>query len=106
MLGSDAAVLDRLAVMPQLEYERVRGEEAKKLGIKRIKVLDALVAKRRAEIEAEDSDGPMAEVKPWHDAVDGQELLGNMTGIFPPLRRLAQARGIRPFALGCPCARA
>ena len=77
---SDEAVLKRLADLPSVDYERVRKDEAGKLGI-RVATLDAEMAKQRQTEPEETSCGSfnLPDPEPWHDAVDGAELLDSLT---------------------------
>lgn len=80
----DPAVIDQrlqnLADLPNLEYERCREEEAKKLGL-RVTALDEEVKKRRySDVE---NSGPGTSLKfldadPWPDEVVGAELLDHI----------------------------
>ena len=81
----DKTVLCELAALPALEYERRREAEAKRLGIKRVTVLDAEVAKRRpmdGEGGGESGDGFLADPEPWPDPVNGAALLDAIAGAF------------------------
>jgi len=76
----DAEVLERLADLPPIEYERVRQTEAERLGI-RVTILDAEVQRRRGSTEAQDGSGTelvLAEIEPWPEAVDGARLLDEL----------------------------
>ena len=83
----DDAAIARLAAMPTLEYERARSAEAVRMHI-RPGVLDRLVKAARAE--AQPGDGKPAQGRsltipppvPWHDPVDGADLLGRLAGFF------------------------
>jgi putative DNA primase/helicase len=71
----------RLAKLSPLEYEQVRKQEAKVLGIQRVTILDAEVEKARPQPvggKAEAKQGRAVtfdEPKPWPDPVDGAKLL-------------------------------
>jgi putative DNA primase/helicase len=71
----------QLATMAPVDYDRARKSEAAALGI-RLVTLDAEVAKRRAEIESHcDQAGALGlrTIEPWPEAVDGEELLNDLT---------------------------
>jgi putative DNA primase/helicase len=75
--GSDDEKIAELAQLSKLDYGKRRRDEAKKIGIT-TKALDALVAKKRAEIEAECAAPPLYPhwtVEPWPEAVEGAVLL-------------------------------
>jgi len=70
---SDDEIIQWLASLKPLEYDRVRKDQAKKLGIQ-IKTLDAIVEAERAnEIEADKL--PFVEVEPHPDPIDSAQLL-------------------------------
>ncbi len=69
---ADNETIARLAVLQPMEYDRIRKEEAKALGIQ-VKTLDDLVKKAR------NADGaaellPFAEVEPYSEAIDPAQL--------------------------------
>jgi len=75
-------LVDRLAALPALEYDRVRKAEANRAGV-RIKNLDAAVERARrnipaGDLEQEDIVDFLRDVDPWPEAVDGAELLDNV----------------------------
>lgn len=69
-----AAVI-RLAKLSPLEYDRVRKEEAKALGV-RPGTLDAAIKATRKD---EANDSPFEDVEPWPEPVDGAALLTTIT---------------------------
>ncbi len=80
----DEVTLLRLATLPPMEYEKLRVDEADKLGV-RVTVLDGEVEKRREQ----DSDGGLQGVivefdaiDPWPTVVDGAELLDELMSAF------------------------
>lgn len=77
----DQAV-DRLAKLTPLEYEKVRKEEAERLGIDRISVLDKEVANARKPGEQKNYDDKFPVVEPWHEPIDTAELLDDITGLI------------------------
>ncbi|MGA7323427.1 MAG: DUF3631 domain-containing protein [Rhodomicrobium sp.] len=81
------AGIDRLARMKGHEYELVRKEEAKHLGIERVSQLDIFIKKRRAEIAAEarikERDAELCEPPvPWDEPVDGAQLAAEIANAF------------------------
>src|SRR5262245_53446818 len=77
----DGAELERLARLAPLDYERARKDAAKRLGISRLSLLDALVKAKRAELGLDGDDGKQGHAiefptpEPWPGPVDGAELL-------------------------------
>jgi putative DNA primase/helicase len=72
---SEGACISRLAGLSAVEYERIRAEEAKRLGM-RASVLDKIVAKERKDAQAEGIG--FDDVKPWPRPVAGEELLSDI----------------------------
>lgn len=70
------AAIDRLAQLSPLEYDRIRKDEAKALGV-RPATLDAAVKAAKAEAE-QGNDAPFNEVEPWPEPVNGAELLAKI----------------------------
>jgi hypothetical protein len=84
----DDETIARLAALPPLEYERIRKDEAKKLGCRET-ILDSLVhAKRllmRPPSESDNVQGTavkLADVEPWPEAVDGAHVLDAIAETF------------------------
>jgi putative DNA primase/helicase len=77
---ADAAtqhLVDELARLNQLEYEKRRREAAREQGI-RSSALDDAVGRRRAELDAERGPPPLFGhwvVEPWPESVDGDALI-------------------------------
>jgi len=72
----------RLAALENLDYEKVRVGEAKKLGI-RAGALDDAVAKARQAQQADSGQGILfPEVKPWPHPVDAAALLEEIRATF------------------------
>lgn len=72
--------VERLAKLGILEYEQIREKEAKRLGF-RVSVLDdAVKAASREKVSAGDEIFALDE--PWHDPVNGRELIKELTTIF------------------------
>jgi hypothetical protein len=80
---TDEEVFERLARMSRAEYERVRKNEAKKLGM-RVKSLDPEVAKRRAQMieEAATRNVELPTLTPWPEPVNGAEVLDQVSSRF------------------------
>ena len=74
-------VVQRLAKLPPLDYESVREKEAKKLGIKRVSVLDKEVEKHRKQsTEGEDTKFP--EIEPWDEPIDIADVLDDIRALI------------------------
>jgi putative DNA primase/helicase len=77
--GDDNAVVQRLAALSPMDYDRRREDEAKRLGV-RVSTLDAEVQKRR--VEAKPPEAPcgfaLDDPEPWPEPVDGAALLNNL----------------------------
>jgi hypothetical protein len=78
--------LARLAGLCPVDYDRVRLEEARRLGV-RVSTLDAEVEKQRAAAAAESSNGDsegkgkaldLYQPEPWHEPVIGADLLAEL----------------------------
>lgn len=82
---SEDETIRRLAEMSLLEYEKVRRDEAERLGC-RESVLDKLVeAKRPKNREKNSLQGntvQLRDVEPWPDPVDGAEILDAVSETF------------------------
>jgi putative DNA primase/helicase len=76
---SDDEVIERLAALKPLQYDRVRKSEAKRMGVQ-VSTLDKLVEGTRSE-ESDDADGPFSDVEPWHERVDGAVLLSDLVAV-------------------------
>lgn len=73
---TDQDIVQRLAVLSPIEYDRIRKSEAKALGV-RPATLDAMVKATRKE-EA-DASPFFEDVDPWQDPVDPAELFGDIS---------------------------
>ena len=76
---SDEEILQRLAALPPLEYERQRDDAAKTMGC-RTTILDKLVNAKRPNSEMENSELQgqavvLPDVELWPDAVSGADVL-------------------------------
>lgn len=76
--------INKLARLPQLEYEKNRSKESKRLGV-RIRILDKEVEKRRNEIQFSFSNSKRNlvfdatwKIEPYHQAVNGNLLLNQI----------------------------
>lgn len=74
---ADADTINRLSKLPPIEYERVRTDEAKRLGI-RTTTLDAEIKAARASTPSPDTS-PFKEVEPWPEPIDPAELLDELS---------------------------
>lgn len=83
---SDEEVLQRLAALPRLDYERQREDAAKALGC-RTPILDRLVESKRTKKE-QDQDGLQGRavlftnVEPWPESVNGADVLNELAETF------------------------
>ena len=77
-MSDDGKIID-LAGLTPLEYEKRRREEAKNLGV-RATALDKMV--KVARKKASDGGLDLPEPDPWHEAVDGDDLLNHLVGVF------------------------
>lgn len=77
---TDDAAIARLASMRPMDYERVRKEEAKALGVS-VPVLDAEVKAARSK-EAIAERMPFTDPEPWGEPVQPAELFDEITGCF------------------------
>lgn len=67
-------VADRLTTLSETEYQFIRKDEAKKLGI-RVSALDNIVKDKRSKSPAMNDDQIIiTDVEPWHLPVDGSQL--------------------------------
>jgi putative DNA primase/helicase len=74
--STDDEVIQYLASLKPLDYDRVRKEQAKAFGVQ-VKTLDNMV---KAEREASNQDNsPFADVEPWHEAIAPAEILDDIT---------------------------
>lgn len=83
---SDDELLQRLAALPPLEYERCRDAEAERLGV-RVSVLDKMVDAKRPNsgAQADDLQGRtlnLADVELWPDSVNGADVLAEIASTF------------------------
>lgn len=82
----DDEIVQRLAKLPPLEYERQREDAAKKLGC-RTSILDKQVDARRPKSEVADGEMQgrtmnLADVEPWPESVSGADALNEITAAF------------------------
>jgi len=75
---SDKETIVRLAVLSPFEYDRVRLEEAKRLGVQ-VSTLDAEVKATRGVDTKAASDTPFKDIEPYAGAVDPAELLSSIS---------------------------
>jgi putative DNA primase/helicase len=88
-----SAEITRLARLKLIDYERERGAAAKRLGM-RACALDLCVKAERSEPAGRDNGQGRAlripDVDPWHDSVDGAELLDDITRTILPYLALPE----------------
>lgn len=75
---SDEEVIARLAALPAFEYDRVRLEEAKRLGVQ-VSTLDAEVKAARSGERDTASDSPFKDAEPYPQAVNPAELFNSIS---------------------------
>jgi putative DNA primase/helicase len=80
------AVVERLAKLSRIEYDRVREAEAERLGV-RVSTLDAEVEKARRKLTGDGNDGQgeavlFPDIEPWTEPVDGAELIADLVALF------------------------
>ena len=81
---TDDEAIARLAALPELEYERVRTDEAERLGV-RVTQLDKLVRNERSSGEDDHLQGRRIEwnePEPWPEPVDGEVLLTDIAELI------------------------
>lgn len=96
---TDEKTIADLAALPELEYERVRVDAAKRLGC-RSSILDMLVKAKRKPGGASDGGLRLEPPEPWPELVDGAALLDEIANT---LRRYiaADAEALNAVALWC-----
>lgn len=67
----------RLAAMHPLEYEKIRQDEAGKLGINRVTELDKQVSKARKQ--SKDDNAPFPDIEPWTEPINPALLLDEVS---------------------------
>ena len=81
---TDEEAIARLAALPELEHERVRKGEARRLGM-RTALLDKLVRNKRSGSDGDHLQGRPIEWNdpvPWPEPVDGAALLTDIAGLI------------------------
>jgi len=75
--------VSELALLSNIEYEKVRKAEAKALGI-RESILDKEVSKEQKRLEQEElnDNSIVSDVEEWPEAVQGDQLLSELQGIY------------------------
>jgi putative DNA primase/helicase len=86
-------LINQLARMSDLAYQKRRAESAARLGI-RVSVLDSLVRKARSRGQDEQATLPHWQVEPWGDSVPGSELLDAIQRLFQKYIVLPKGAGI------------
>ena len=74
---TDEQAIARLAALSPMQYDRVRKDEAKRMGVQ-LGTLDRMVKAARGDAQSEEA-APFEDVEPWPDPVDGAELLTEIT---------------------------
>jgi len=75
--------VNRLAALPPIEYDKVREEEAKVIGI-RVSTLDKEVEAERKLLEEEgaDQNSIVSDVDQWPEVIQGDQLLSELESIY------------------------
>ena len=99
------AVINKLAQLDPVEYDRCRKDVAKTLGI-RVETLDCEVEKRRPGL-GEGLNGPGSPLdlhapKPWPKPVDGAALLDELVATFKRYLALPDGGGFGREPAPCP----
>ena len=79
--GDLETAVHELANLSALEYDRVREEKAKVLGV-RVATLDKVVSKARVVIGEEISESVVEEISPYPEPADGAELVDAITRLY------------------------
>jgi len=84
---SDEEIIAQLAKLPLLEYERCRDAQAERLRIKRVSILDQLVAKVRPKSDPQGGELQgrtmnLADVELWPETVSGADVLNRVAETF------------------------
>ena len=77
---TEAEVIARLSALKPMDYDRVRKEEAKELGIQ-VKTLDELVKTSRSD-DRDPGRMPFVDAEPADDPVDPAQLLDEVTAVI------------------------
>lgn len=78
-LSADAdATINRLAQLKPIDYDRVRNQEAKALGVRPATLDQAVVTARKSDSALEASGRPHWQVEPWPESVDPAALLNEI----------------------------
>ena len=78
----DGPEIERLARLSPLEYDRVRKQAAKTLGVRPATLDLEVAALRKREVATTGSDGLCQDPEPWPKPVDGADLLDALAGTF------------------------
>ena len=79
-VASDGAVIARLAALLPIDYDRIRREEAKALGVQ-VKTLDEMVKTARRDRGGAERL-PFTDVESWPEPIDPAQLLDEMVDII------------------------
>ena len=74
----DKAAVERLAALPPFEYDRLRKEEAERLGVT-MSTLDRAIKGRQQTATAAANGLNLSDFEPAADPVDGQQLMAQVT---------------------------
>ena len=70
-------LIEQLASLSPIQYDQIRKEEARKLGIQ-LSTLDSYVKNAR-KIECVEETSLFIEIEPWHEPINPEELLSELT---------------------------
>lgn len=89
--ATDTDAIKKLAALTPIEYDRVRLDQAKQLGI-RVGVLDEAVKSECGNSAEGDESASFIfpEIEPWHEPVDADDLLSDIATAFNRVAKLPQ----------------
>ena len=73
-------VIERLSKLSSIEYDKVRKDEAKKLGIDRVSILDSAVKEKQSYEQSKQAHF-FIEDDPWPELVHGEALLSDIADV-------------------------
>ena len=77
------SIVERLAALPELEYQLKRSESAKALNNMSVGTLDKLVKQARCELEAETTQSLVIDTEPYQKPVDGAAVANEIYQLIP-----------------------
>lgn len=82
-IDDDNIMINRLALLSELDYQRQRKVTAKKLSIS-VNSLDKLVKQKRSDI-SDEKNNIFPNIEPWHEPVELEQLLNELAGTLNQL---------------------